>query len=52
MKRMFVSAALVALLVATSYAGSGSKSEPDIAYKKQEAPKRQVWFDAAFGSLY
>ena len=43
MKRMFVSAALVALLVATSCAGLGSKSGTDIASKKQEAPKRQGW---------
>ena len=49
MKRMFISVALVALLVATSYAGSGSKSEPDITPKKQEAPKRQGWDD---GPLY
>ena len=64
MKRMFISAALVALLVATSYAGSGSKSEPNIdsetqevpktqeAPKKQEAPKRQGWGDILYGPLY
>ena len=52
MKRMFISVALVALLVATSCAGSGSKSESDIAYKTQEAPKRQGWDDYVYGPLY
>ena len=52
MKRMFVSVVLVALLVATSYAGSGSKSETDIAYKKRETPKRQGWSDNEWGGLF
>ena len=52
MKRMFVSVALVALLVATSCAGLGSKSETDIAYKKQEAPQRQGWDNDWHGPLY
>ena len=52
MKRSIIFTVLVALLVATSCAGSGSQSESDIASKTLEAPKRQGWNDNKFGPLY
>ena len=52
MKRTFLFTALAAMLVATSCAGSGSKSEAESISTKKEAPKRQGWDNEIYGPLY